>query len=67
MGHVDSSNHKSLEVEVEVRTEITIKGPIRTGTDQVIDQTVVTEDNTDKTEVGLYTNKIIGEENLEEM
>ena len=35
---------------------------IRTG----IDQIVVTEDNTDKTEVGLDMNKIIGEETSEE-
>ena len=57
---VDSSNHKSIKVEVEVRTEITIRGTIRTDTDQIIDQIVVTEDNTDKTEVDLDTNKIIG-------
>ena len=42
----DSSNHKF--------TEITIIGNIRPG----IDQTVVTEDNTDKIEVGLDTNKL---------
>ena len=59
MGQVDSSNHKPIKVEVEVKTEITIKGTIRTGTDQIIDQIVVTEDNTDKTEVGLDMNKII--------
>ena len=62
MEQVDSSNHKSIKVEVEVRTEITIRGTIRTGTDQI----VVTEDNADKTEVGLDTNKIIGEVPLEE-
>ena len=66
MGQVDSSNHKSIKVEIEVRTEITIKGTIRTGTDQIIDQIVVTEDNTDKIEVGLGTNKIIEEVTLEE-
>ena len=66
MGQVDSSNHKSIKVQVEVRTEITTRGTIRTGTDQVIDQTVVTEDNTDKTEVGLDMDKIIGEVTLEE-
>ena len=67
MGQVDSSNHKSIRVEIEVRTEITIRGTIRTGINQVIDQIAVTEDNTDKTEVGLDMNKIIGEETLEEV
>ena len=60
MGQVDSSNHKSIKAEVEIRTEITFRETIRTGTDQIIDQIVVTEDNTDKTEVGLNMNKIIG-------
>ena len=60
MGQVDSSNHKSIKVDVEFRTEITIKGTIRTGTDQIIDHIVVTEDNTDKTEVGPGTSKITG-------
>ena len=58
MGKVDSSNHKFIKTEAEVRTEITIRGTIRTG----IDQTAVTEDSTDKTEVGLGTNKITGAE-----
>ena len=40
MGQVDSLNHKSIKVEVEVRTGIAIRGPIRTGTDQIIDQIV---------------------------
>ena len=62
MGQVDSSNHKFIKTEVEVRTEITIRGTIRTG----IDQIVVTEDNTDKTKVGPDMNKIRGEEILEE-
>ena len=66
MGQVDSSNHKFIKTEVEVRTEITIRGTIRTGIDEIIDQTVVTEDNTDKTKVGPDTNKIIGEDILEE-
>ena len=34
--------------------------------EQIIDQIVVTEDNTDETEVGLDMNKIIGEVTLEE-
>ena len=67
MGQVDSSNHKCIKVEVDVRTEITIRGTIRAGTDQIIGQIVVTEDNTDKTAVSLDTNKIIGEVTLEEM
>ena len=58
MGQVDSSNHKFIKTEVDVRTEITIRGTIRTG----IDQIVVTEDSTDKIEVDLGENKIIGEE-----
>ena len=61
VGQVDSSNHKSIKVQVEVRTEITIRETIRIGIDQITDQIRVTEDNTDKTEVGLDTNKIIGE------
>ena len=54
MEQVDSSKHKFIKTEAEVRRGITIKGTIRTG----IDQIVVTEDNTDKTEVGLDTNKL---------
>ena len=66
MGQVDSSNHKSIKVEVEVRTKITIRGATRTGADYITGQIVVTENNTDKTEVGLDMNKIIGEVPLEE-
>ena len=62
MGQVDSSNHKFIKTEIEARTEITIRGTIRTGTDQI----VVTEDNTHKTKVGPDINTIIGEEILEE-
>ena len=58
---IDSSNSKSIKVEVEVRTEITTRETIRTGTDQITGQIVVIEDNTGKTEVGLDVNKIIGE------
>ena len=64
---MDSLNHKSLKVKVEVRTEITITGTIRIGIDQIIYQTVVTEDSTDNTDVGPDINKIIGEVTLEEM
>ena len=67
MGQVDNSNHKSIRAEVEVRTEITIREMIRTGTDEITGQIVVTEDNTGNTEVALDTKKIIGEVTLEEM
>ena len=62
MEKANRSNHKSTKVEAGDRTEIIIRGTIRIGTDQITDHTVVTEDNTDKKEVGLDTNKIIGEE-----
>ena len=62
MDQVGSSNHTFIRIDAKVRTEIKIRGTSRTG----IDKIVVTEDNTDKTEVGLDMNKIIGEETLEE-
>ena len=62
MEQVDSSNHKFIKIEAEVRTEITISQAIRTG----IDQIVVTEDSIDKIEVGLDINKITGQEISEE-
>ena len=62
MEQVGSSKHKFIKIEAEVRTEITIRETIRTGLDQI----VMTEDNTDKTEVGLDMKKIIGEETSEE-
>ena len=49
-------------MKAEVRTEIVVRGAIRTG----INQIVVTEDNTDKREVGLDMNKIIGDQILGE-
>ena len=52
--HIDNSNPKSIKVEVEVRTEITIRGTIRTNTGQVVE----TENNKDKTEVGLDMKKL---------
>ena len=61
MKHVDSSNHKFIKIEVEVRTEIIISMVIRTD----IGQLVATGDNTDKIEVGLDMNKITGEETSE--
>ena len=66
MEQIDNSNPKSIKVEVEVKSEITIREIIRTDTDQITDQVVVTENNTNKTEVGLDTNKILGEVILEE-
>ena len=49
----DSSNHKSIRVDVEVRRGITIREIIRIGTNLITDQIAETEDNTDKTEAGL--------------
>ena len=63
---IDNSNLKSIRVEVEVKTEITIRETIKIGTDHITDQTAETEDNTNKTEVGLDMNKIIEEVILEE-
>ena len=63
---IDNPNPKSIRVEIEVKTEITIRKTIKTGTDQITDQTTEIEDNTDKTEVGLDTNKIIEVGILEE-
>ena len=58
---MDSSSQKFIKVEVEVRTEVTIRGTIKIGIDQITDQIAVTGDNTDKTEIGLDMKKIIGE------
>ena len=63
MEQVDNLNHKFTKVEAEDRIEVTItdaviiRKAIKTG----IGQIVKTEDNTDRIEVGLGTNKIIGE------
>ena len=62
MVQVDSSKHKFINIEAEVRTEIIISIGIRTG----IGQIVKTEDSIDKIEVGLDMNKIIGEETSKE-
>ena len=67
MGKTDSLNHRSITVEIEVKTEIAIKDTIRIGADQTTSQIAETGDNTDQTEVGLDMNKIIGEVILEEM
>ena len=67
MEQTDNSKHKSIRVEVEVRTKTTIKEIIRIDTDQMTDQIAETEDNIVKTEVGLGISKILGEIILEEM
>ena len=61
MEQLDNSKHKCTKVEVEVKPRITIGEIIRI-TGQIAD----TEDNTDRIEVGLDTNKLIGEVTLEE-
>ena len=60
------SQWKTTSVEVKTEITITIKETIRIGTDQITGQIAETEDNTDKTEVGLDVNKILGEVILEE-
>ena len=67
MEQIDSSYPKSIKVEVEIRTEVTTRGTIRTDTDQLTGQVMVTEDSTDKTKVGLDMNKSIRQVILEEM
>ena len=66
MEQTGNLNHKSIRIEVEVRTETTIRETIRIGTHLITDQIAETEDNTDKTEAGLDMNKILGEVILEE-
>ena len=61
MEQTDNLNHKSIRLEVEVKTEITIKETIRIGTDPITGQIGETEDSTDETEVGLGMNRILGE------
>ena len=61
MEQIDNSNHKSIRVEAEVRTEITIRGTIKIGTEIITGQIAETRDNTDRIEVGIHMNKIIGE------
>ena len=65
----NDSNHNYIRVELEVKTEITItiKETTRIGTDQITGKIAEIENNTDKTEVGLDMNKILGEVILEEM
>ena len=59
MDQIDNSNHKSIRVEVEVRTEITVRETTKIGTDKITDQIVETEDSTDKIETGLHMNQDI--------
>ena len=66
MEQTDNLNHKSIRVEVEVRTETPIKEIIRIDTDQITYEIAETEDNIDKTEAGPGMNKILGEVILEE-
>ena len=71
MDQIDNSNHKSIRVEVEVKTWITIKETIKIGTDKITDEIVDIEDSTDKAETNLEmnqdTNRMIQEVILEEM
>ena len=57
----------NVEVEVKIEITVTIQETIRIGTDQITGQIAETENNTDKTEVGLDMSKILGEVILEEM
>ena len=66
MEQTDNLNHKSIRVEAEVRTGITIRETIKIDTDQITGQTAETGDNINKTEVGPDMSKIIGEVILEE-
>ena len=62
MEQVDSSNHKFIKIDVEVRTEVIISIAIKMG----IGQIVVTEDNTERIEVDLDMKRITEEETSEE-
>ena len=57
MEQIDSSNHKSIRVEVEFRTGITVSEVTKIGTDKITDQKAETEDITDKIEVDLDMNQ----------
>ena len=63
MDQVDNLNHKFTKVEAEDKIEVTMTDAVMTSeairTD--IDLIVETVDNIDRTEVGLSTNKNIGE------
>ena len=63
MEQVDNLNHKFTKVEAEDKIEVVMPDAVMTSesirTD--IDQIVETENNIDRTEVGIGMNKIIGE------
>ena len=63
MEHIDNLNHKFTKVEAEDRIEVTMTDAIMNSKAIKIDigQIVETEDNIGRIEVGLGTNKIIGE------
>ena len=71
MEQIDNSNHKSIRVEVDVRTGVSVREATKIGTHLITDQIADTEVSADKTEVGLDINqdrnRIIGEVILEEM
>ena len=60
-------DHKPIGVEVEVGTEIIVKETTKIDTDKITDQIAEVEIRTDKIEVGLDMNRIIGEVILEGM
>ena len=62
MEKVDSPNYKFIKIKAELRIGIIISVAIRTG----IGQTVVTKDNTDKTEIDLDMIRVTEEEISEE-
>ena len=63
----DNLSPKYIKVEAVVKIEAIVKEIIRIGIGQIIDQTVETEDNSGKTEVGTDLNKVIGEIILEKI
>ena len=71
MEQIDNSSHKSIRVEVVVRTGITVREATKIGRDKITDQITETEDSTNKIEVGLDMNqdmnRIIGGVILEGM
>ena len=71
MEQIDNSNHKSIRVEVEVRTGVTVREVTKIGTDKIKDHIAETAVGTDKIEVGLDMNqdmnRIMGEVILEGM
>ena len=57
MEQICNSNHKSIRVEVEVRTGVTVREATTMGRDKITDQIAETEFSTDKIEVGLGMNQ----------